>query len=265
MFFIKYPKINFGTYRLGDKTFKSLEYAFSNGYTSIDTASLYKNEEFIGNFLGKYQVPRNDIWITSKLNPKVIIDTPHEIIKSITKTLTDLNTPYLDLYLIHCPKEEHIIKCWDILEQFQKKGIFRNIGVSNFDIPHMETIKQFSSSLNPIFTNQIELSPFLKRSNIVKYLAENNIKISAHSSLTKGEKFNDPTIIKISQKYSKSPAQILLKWALQNNFYIIPRSSNLEHIIEDISLDFEIDEKDMNELNDIQITHITHPQYKYAF
>ena len=262
---MEYPKINFGTYRLGDKTFKSLEYAFSSGYNSIDTASLYKNEEFIGNFLKKHQVARSDIWITSKLNPKVIIDTPDEIIKSITKTLTDLNTSYLDLYLIHCPKEEHIIKCWDILEQFQKKGIFRNIGVSNFDITHMETIKQFSSIKNPIFTNQIELSPFLKRHNIVKYLAKNNIKISAHSSLTKGEKFNDPTIMKISHKYSKSPAQILLKWALQNNFHIIPRSSNEKHIIEDISLDFEISEIDMNELNDIQITHITHPQYKYAF
>ncbi len=148
---MSYPLISFGTYRLGKDTYQSLEYALTNGYRSIDTASLY----------------------------------------------------------------------------------------------------------------QIELSPFLKRPKVIKYMNNNNIIISAHSSLAKGEKFNDPILLKIANKYNKSPAQIMLKWGLQNNFRIIPRSSKKEHILEDINLNFIIYENDMQELNDIDTIHITHPQYTF--
>ena len=256
-----YPKISFGTYRLGDKTDKSLEYALLSGYRSIDTASLYKNEHIIGDYIKRNEINRNDLWITSKLNPKIFINSHEDIIKSINKTLIDLNTEYLDLYLIHCPKEDHIIKCWSIMEDYYKKGIFKNIGVSNFDIPHMDIIKNFSTT--PIYTNQLELSPFLKRPNVIQYMENNDIIISAHSSLAKGEKMNDNTLVKLSNKYNKSPAQIMLKWGLHNNYNIMPRSSNKEHIKENISLDFIIDKTDIEELNNIQITHTTHPQYVF--
>ncbi len=258
---MEYPHINFGTYRLADKTAESLEYALLNGFYSIDTASLYKNETIIGNYLQRNEINRDNLWLTSKMNPKILVNNPDEIIASINQTLSDLNTQYLDLFLIHCPKDEHIIKCWNIMEQFHKQGIFRNIGVSNFDIHHMEMIKEFSKT--PIFTNQIEISPFLKRQNVIDYMKKNDIIVSAHSSLTKGEKFNDPTIAKISIKYGKTPAQIMLKWALQNNYHVIPRSSKKEHIQEDINLDFVISADDIKELDDIQVIHITHPQYKF--
>jgi diketogulonate reductase-like aldo/keto reductase len=258
---MEYPHINFGTYRLAEKTSESLEHALMNGYYSIDTASLYKNESIIGEYLQRNQIDRNKLWLTSKMNPKILVNSPDEIIASINKTLADLKTRYLDLFLIHCPKDEHIIKCWDIMEQFHKQGIFRNIGVSNFDIHHMEMIKAFSTT--PIFTNQIEISPFLKRQNVIDYMKKNDILVSAHSSLTKGEKFNDPTITKISIKYGKTPAQIMLKWALQNNYHVIPRSSKKEHLVEDINLDFVISSDDIQELDDIQVVHITHPQYKF--
>jgi diketogulonate reductase-like aldo/keto reductase len=259
---MEYPQISFGTYRLGDKTYTSLEHAFISGYRSIDTASLYKNEHFIGQYLNENQINRDELWITSKLNPKIFINTNDDIIKSINKTLEDLNTKYLDLYLIHCPKEEHIIKCWDILESYYKQGIFKHIGVSNFDINHIEIIKNFSTI--PIYTNQIELSPFIKRPKLINYMNDNNIIISAHSSLAKGEKFSDITIQNISKKYNKTPAQIMLKWALINNYYIMPRSSNEQHIKENLLLDFEINDEDINELNNINITHITHPQYVFT-
>jgi diketogulonate reductase-like aldo/keto reductase len=148
------------------------------------------------------------------------------------------------------------------MEEFYRQGIIKKIGVSNFDVHHMEMINDFSQV--PIYTNQIELSPFLKRPNVVKYMNEHNIKVSAHSSMAKGEKFDDETIVKIANKYGKTPAQIMLKWGLQNNYHIIPRSSKKEHIAEDITLsDFNINDNDMEELNNINITHITHPQYKY--
>jgi diketogulonate reductase-like aldo/keto reductase len=258
---MEYPKISFGTYRLGNNTYSSLEYALINGYRSIDTASLYNNEHIIGKYLNENEINRNELWITSKLNPKIFINTENDIIHSINKTLDDLNTKYLDLYLIHCPKEEHIIKCWNILESYYKQGIFKNIGVSNFDINHIDIIKSFSTC--PIFTNQIELSPFIKRHKLINYMNNNNIIVSAHSSLSKGEKFNDDNIQYMSKKYNKSPAQIMLKWALQNNYYIMPRSSNKQHIKDNISLDFYINDDDINELNNINITHITHPQYLF--
>jgi len=254
-----YPKINFGTYRLMNDTYKSLEYAFNNNYKSIDTASLYKNEHIIGEYLTKNQINRNDIWITSKMNPKIFIKSESDIIESINKTLSDLNTNYLDLFLIHCPKEEHIIKCWSIMERYYNEGIFKNIGVSNFDIHHIEKIKEFSKV--PIFTNQIEVTPFLKRPNIIKYMKENNIIVSAHSSLAKGEKLDDPILNKIATKHNKTPAQIMLKWALQNDYIIMPRSSNNNHINENINLDFIMSISDMEELNNIYTYHITHPQY----
>jgi diketogulonate reductase-like aldo/keto reductase len=254
-----YPDISFGTYRLGKETYKSLEYALMNGYRSIDTASLYQIEPIIGEFLSKNQINRSDIWITSKLNPKTYLKSNDDIKASILKTLADLNTSYLDLFLIHKPQDDCIIKCWSVLEEFYRQGIFRNIGVSNFDIHHMDMIRNFSTV--PIYTNQIELSPFLKRPNVVRYMTENGIIISAHSSLAKGEKFNDETLVEIAKKYNKTPAQIMLQWGLQNNYRIIPRSSKCEHIVEDISLNFKISLDDMQILDDIKITHITHPQY----
>jgi diketogulonate reductase-like aldo/keto reductase len=257
---MEYPSISFGTYRLGKDTYTSLDHALLNGYRSIDTASLYQIEPVIGEYIGKNQINRSQLWITSKLNPKSYSKSADDIRAAICKTLSDLGTNYLDLFLIHRPpSDDDIIKCWSVLEDFYKQGILRNIGVSNFDIPHMEKISSFSKV--PIYTNQIELSPFLKRPNVVKYMNDNGIMVSAHSSLAKGEKFDDSTIKMVAEKYNKTPAQIMLKWALQHNFKVIPRSSKKDHIVEDFNLGFKIDEDDMNSLDSISITHITHPQY----
>lgn len=259
---MEYPQISFGTYRLGDNTYKALEDAIKNGYRSIDTASLYKCEHLIGQYLKENEINRSDIWITSKLNPKIMDKSDGEILESIYKTLKELDTNYLDLFLIHCPNniENVNIKCWSIIEQLYKNGTFKNIGVSNFNIEHLEEIKNFSST--PIYTNQIELSPFLKRPIVCDYMKKNNIIISAHSSLAKGEMFDNIIIKNIATKYNKTPAQIMLKWGINNNYHIMPRSANNNHINENYNLDFELNDIDMNELNNIDIIHITHPKYK---
>jgi diketogulonate reductase-like aldo/keto reductase len=258
---MEYPQISFGTYRLGENTYDSLKYAFNNGYRSIDTASLYKCEHLIGQFLKENEINRSDIWITSKLNPKIMEKSEGEILESIYKTLKDLNTDYLDLFLIHCPNNKTTnIKCWSIIEKLYKNGTFRHIGVSNFSVDNLEEIKQFSST--PIYTNQIELSPFLKRPIVCEYMKNNNIIISAHSSLAKGEMFDNITVKNIANKYNKTPAQIMLKWGINNHYYIMPRSSKNSHIIDNYNIDFELNDNDMEELNNIDITHITHPKYK---
>ncbi len=256
-----FPKISFGTYRLLDSTYDSIEHALSCGYRAIDTASLYKCEHIIGNYLSKNEVNRSELWITSKLNPKIMEKSENDIIESINKTLSDLNTNYLDLYLIHCPKEQHNIKCWDILERYYKNGTFKNIGVSNFDIKHMEQIKEFSTI--PIYTNQIELSPFLKRPNVIKYMTDNNIIVSAHSSLAKAEKLDDEILKMVANKYNKSVPQIMLNWGLHNNYHIMPRSSKKYHIEENLELKFKINDDDIELINSINYNHITHPQYVF--
>jgi len=125
------PKVSFGTYRLGDNTCKAINDALNNGYRSIDTASLYKCEHIIGQFLKKNEINRSEIWITSKLNPKIMDKSEGEILQSIYKTLSDLNTDYLDLFLIHCPNNKITnIKCWNIIEKLYKNGTFRNLFVN---------------------------------------------------------------------------------------------------------------------------------------
>jgi diketogulonate reductase-like aldo/keto reductase len=258
---MEYPQISFGTYRLGTNTNKSLNDALLNGYRSIDTASLYKCEHIIGQYLKENEINRSEVWITSKLNPKVMDKSEGDILESIYKTLSDLNTDYLDLFLIHCPSNDNNIniKCWNIIEKLYKNGTFKNIGVSNFNVEHLEEIKHFSTT--SIFTNQIELSPFLKRPIVCDYMKKNNILISAHSSLAKGEKLDNIIITNIAKKYNKTPAQIMLKWGINNNYHIMPRSSKNNHINDNFNLDFELNKNDMEELNNIDITHITHPKY----
>ena len=256
---MEFSHISFGTYRLSNNTYKALDYALNNGYNSIDTASLYKCEHIIGQYLKENEINRNNIWITSKLNPKIMDKNEGDILESINKTLKELDTNYLDLFLIHCPTSNNI-KCWSIIEQLYKNGTFRNIGVSNFSVEHLEEIKNFSST--PIYTNQIELSPFLKRPIVCDYMKKNNIIISAHSSLSKGEMFDNIIIKNMADKYNKTPAQIMLKWGLNNDYHIMPRSANKSHIIDNYNLEFELNKTDMDELDNIDITHITHPKYK---
>jgi diketogulonate reductase-like aldo/keto reductase len=233
--------VDFGTNSLDSMDYPDVAHPLSN--------SVANNESDFG------------ILICGSANGMSMTENKNKDIRAaICKTLSDLGTNYLDLFLIHRPpSDDDIIKCWSVLEDFYKQGILRNIGVSNFDIPHMQKISSFSKV--PIYTNQIELSPFLKRPNVVKYMNDNGIMVSAHSSLAKGEKFDDSTIKMVAKKYNKTPAQIMLKWALQHNFKVIPRSSKKDHIVEDFNLGFKIDEDDMNSLDSISITHITHPQY----
>lgn len=259
-----YPLISFGTYRIVDepKIYSALESALDCGYRSFDTANLYRNESHIGNFLSTYSIPRENIWLTSKLNPKIISQSESSIIDSIVGTLEQLRTPYLDLYLLHAPNQNssNNLKAWSILEDFKRQGKIRNIGVSNFKPHHLKEIMEFSRT--PIFTNQIEVSPFLTRTEMISEIKSMGINISAHSSLTKGEKLSEPALQLISSKYSKTPAQILLKWGLQKGYNIIPRSSNPIHIKENFSLDFIINDEDMYSLDQFNVDYYTHPQYK---
>jgi diketogulonate reductase-like aldo/keto reductase len=253
------PCIGFGSYRLKkDDIEKALPVALANGYRQIDTAELYKNQKFIAETLGKHQVDRDKIWITSKIDRFSIRDGT--VTKSIQKILNELNTKYIDLVLLHAPTEaKSDIMAWEIVEEYHNKGIFRNIGVSNYKENDLKNILE-KCTVKP-FTNQIELSPFFVRDDLVDFCKKNDIKVTGHSSLVKGEKFNDNTVKMMADKYSTSPAQILLSWSKQKGYIVLPRSCNTDHIIENINNTVKLEENDMDELSKLSCNYATHPQY----
>jgi methylglyoxal/glyoxal reductase len=258
----KIPQIGFGTYRLKEDDIKvALPIALEANYVHIDTAALYKNEKFIGDVLKKLKVDRSKLWITTKIDKFSINGGRKAVEKSLMSSLENLGTNYLDLVLLHAPGDslELDLEAWIVLEEYQKKKIIRHIGVSNYKEKELKNLMD-NATVRP-YTNQIEISPFWTREQLVKYCHEHKIIITAHSSLTKGEKFNDKTLQEIASKYKASPAQILLKWARQKGYVVIPRSHRRDHIIENISLNFEISDDDMAKLDKLNANFATHSQY----
>ena len=257
------PLIGIGTYTVKpqEEINNMLGCAIRGGYTMIDTAEIYRNQKYIGTFLkNNPDIKRENIWITSKINfANVLKEDMKEINKSLNKTFIDLNTNYVDLYLIHCPVETMNVKIWNILRDYQKEGKIRNVGLSNFTI---EKLKSFINKIGQeeakyIYCNQIEYNPFLNRKDLVNFCFDNNIKVVAYGSLNKKNKL----IEDIATGLNKTPEQVLLKWALQNKVHIIPMAQDVNYINDNISLDFNIDENNMKLMNDLNENYAVFAKY----
>lgn len=265
----KIPNVLFGTYLINDETSveECLDKAISSGYRGIDTASVYRNEAFIGKvlktILPKYGLKREDIFITSKLAPG---DQGYENAKSaIRNTLDNLQLEHLDLYLIHWPgtskidlespaQLENRKGSWKALEEAKESGLIRSIGVSNYMIKHLQEMKQYASIIPAV--NQVECHPFLNQHELVQYCQTQHIHFQAYSSLgstTHHMKLIDnETVQKVSKDLNKSPAQILLKWATNQGFSVLPKSTNPNHIATNIQLfDWEMTDQHMQQLFDM--------------
>lgn len=256
------PPIGFGTYQLKQTTaYTSTLHALKAGYRHIDTAVLYKNEQYIGQAIIDSKIDRSELFITTKVHINDMNKGHDEIVSAFENSLKDLQTSYVNLLLLHSPSKI-IEKNWKTLEYLydQKKCLM--IGISNFDIDSLQII--FDNKETNIYpmVNQIEISPFLKREKLVKYCKEKNIIIVAHSSLTRGNKLNNKLITNLAKKYDISPANLLIKWALDNNYVVLPRSSNPDHIIENISkLDIKLLKDDIYLLNNIKEDYSLFPKY----
>lgn len=263
---INIPIIGIGTYKLNsDVTYNIVKKAIHLGYKHIDTAKLYKNEEAIGKAIKDSNIARSDIFITTKIWIDSIKRGRNAIIQSVKDSLNKLNCGYIDLLLIHAPVNKFIVDSWKTLEDIYLNKIeelvntVKNIGVSNFEIDHLRVLLN-DCRIVPI-VNQIEISPFLKRDKLVKFCNEKRIKIIAHSSLTKGIKLNHPVLLLLGNKYNVSTVNILLKWSLMKGFYIIPRTSNIIHLEDNIKLDFILTRDDIKLLDDINEIYASHPKY----
>ncbi|XP_076174137.1 uncharacterized protein LOC143150032 [Ptiloglossa arizonensis] len=270
------PFVGFGTYRIQGKNiiYRVVDESLKAGFRSIDTAVVYRNEEDIGfalkSLLPKYRLQREDIFITTKLSPSEN-GNPEGIEHSVQRSLKALNTVYIDLYLIHWPGATRIpenstnnqnlrAKTWDKLVHLKKQGFIRSLGVSNYTINHLEELLRDCKGVPPV-VNQVECHPHYRQEELIKYCKKHGIHVQAYSSLgtsNNTDLLRDPVVTLLASQVNVSPAQILLKWALQQGISVIPKAVKKEHIKDNIQLDFIIDDENMKVLSSL-------PQYKYAW
>ena len=255
---VKIPFIGLGVFRspAGDVTRSAVHHALQAGYRHIDTAKIYANEQDVGRAIAESDVPRQEIFVTTKLaNADQGYDST---LRAIDENLNKLQMDYVDLYLEHWPVEGKRLESWRAMEKVLSHGKAKAIGVSNFMKRHIEELLD-NSDIVPVI-NQIELSPFnyLFRKDTIDFCLENNIAIEAYSPLTKARKLDDPNLVEIAVKYHKTTAQILIRWALQHEFIAIPKSTKQHRIIENASVfDFSISEVDMDFLDGLNENLVT--------
>ncbi|ASW42894.1 aldo/keto reductase [Clostridium isatidis] len=255
---VKIPCIGFGTWQSpdGEVAISSVEEAIRVGYRHIDTAAIYGNEESVGIAIKNSNIPREEIFVTSKVwNTDQGYDST---LKAFDESLRKLGLDYLDLYLIHWPVpkifkdnwEKISIETWRAFEKLYKDGKVRAIGVSNFKPHHIQNLID-NCEIVPM-VNQIQLHPGLNQEEIVKYCRENNILIEAYSPFGTGNIFSINDLDHIAEKYNKTVAQICLRWSLQKGHLPLPKSVTPSRILENTKIfDFEIDEEDMNFIDNL--------------
>jgi diketogulonate reductase-like aldo/keto reductase len=242
------PIFGLGLYQAASssKTIQIIQDAIRLGYPLIDTAELYRNESQVGEAIKK-NIDREQIFISTKLFRTN--DGRQGLRKSFHNSLQQLGTNYIDLYLIHAPQGGHVLEVYQEMIQLQNEGRIRSIGVSNFGVQHLQWLKQ--AGFVPA-VNQIELHPWWPNEDIVNYCRTNNIAIMGYSPLGKGHFLNDPYLMKLSERYGKTPAQILTRWSIQNGFITIPKTtSGIERLKENMNVfDFVLSNEDMKGLAD---------------
>ncbi|HHX8273841.1 TPA: 2,5-didehydrogluconate reductase DkgB [Vibrio diabolicus] len=227
------PSFGVGTFRLeGEVVKNSVLNALEVGYRVIDTAQIYGNEVSIGEALVESGIPREELYITTK----IWVDnmSKAKLIPSLKESLEKLQTDYVDLTLIHWPgKNENVEEYMQALLEAKSLGLTKEIGVSNFNIELLDKAFDAVGKEN-IATNQIELSPYLQNQKLVSYMLEKGIKVTSYMTLAYGEVLKEPLIIDIAGKYKVTPAQIVLAWALAKEFAVIPSSTKRENLISNL-------------------------------
>lgn len=241
------PAVGLGVYQIDSNDCKELVLsALKDGYRHVDTAKVYGNEEAVGQAIKESGIQRSELFITTKL-----WNSDHgyqQTLDACQNSLKRLGLDYVDLYLIHWPVANKRLDTWKAMEKLYETGQAKAIGVSNYMVHHLEELLA-NCKIKP-FVNQIELSPYLTREDVVKYCQKNDIIVEAYSPLTKGIKLKDQKLVDIAKQYNKSTAQLLLRWALQKGYVILPRSSKSDRITENAQLfDFHISAKDMEKLD----------------
>ena len=250
----KIPLFGLGTYLNdnGKRAIDTMLYALEIGYRHIDTAAMYGNEKEVGEAVNQSGIPREEIFITTKL-----WNSDHgyqNAINAFHKSLDKLKLNYIDLYLIHWPVESLRVESWRALEKLYNDGLCKSIGISNYMERHIAELL-YNSEITPVI-NQVEFSPFLYLKDLQNYCESKKIGLESYSPLTKGYKLNDSRLIEIANQYNKSTSQMLIRWCLQKGVICIPKSSQKKHIKENADVfDFIISKEDVSELDNLNMNY----------
>lgn len=257
---IKMPVLGFGTLYLKDSVGEnSVAQAILLGYRLFDTATIYGNEEAVGKGIQKSGIDRNELFITTKL---WVSDMGYESTKiAFEKSLEKLGLDYVDLYLIHRPRGD-VQGSWKAMEELYKSGKIKAIGVSNFDAAQLAKLMSYAE-IKPA-VNQIEMNPFFQQPELQKDIEKHGVKVEAWSPFAQGRNglFTNEILIEIGKKYNKTAAQVTLRWLLQRDAIVIPRTSNLDYMKENLDIfDFKLSKSDMKKIATLDLKTSQFPEW----
>jgi 2,5-diketo-D-gluconate reductase A len=242
------PQLGLGVWQASNEdVVTAIEKALETGYRHIDTAAIYQNEVGVGNALAATPVPRNELFITTKLwNDDQ--DNPQQ---ALEESLKKLQLDYVDLYLIHWPepRQNKFVEAWRKLLKLKEQGLAKSVGVCNFHIPHLQRLLDETGSAPVV--NQIELHPLLQQRQLHAWNATHNIATESWSPLAQGGKgvFEHDVISKLAAKYEKTPAQIVIRWHLDCGLIAIPKSVTPKRIVENFNVfDFRLDKDELSQI-----------------
>jgi diketogulonate reductase-like aldo/keto reductase len=242
------PWLGFGVFKVSDgqEVEKAVNHALEAGYRSIDTAAFYMNERGVGNAIRESGIPREDIFLTTKVWNED--QRQKRTLAAFEDSLKSLGTDYVDLYLVHWPVKGCYLETWKVMEEIYQSGRAKAIGVSNFLEHHIEDVMRDGEIVPAV--NQIEFHPFLVQPELLKFCQEHQIQVEAWAPLVQGQIITEPVAQKLAEKYEKTPAQIALRWDLQHEVVTIPKSTNPNRIVENAQIfDFELSPADMDLLD----------------
>jgi len=244
------PQLGFGVFQIdpGD-TAPAVTHALEVGYRHIDTAEMYGNERGVGEGIRASGLDRGELYVTSKLNNG--FHRPDDARRAFDRTLNELGFEYVDLFLIHWPLpmlyEGDFVTTWKTLEEFRQDGRARSIGVSNFQVEHLERLAAETDTVPAV--NQIELHPYLLNHEVRAYDEEHGIATEAWSPIAKGQVLDDQVVTEIADRVGRTPAQVVLRWHIQRGNIVFPKSVTPERIRENFEIfDFELEPADIERI-----------------
>ena len=245
------PQVGLGVWQAGtgQETRDAVTAALRFGYRHVDTARIYGNEADVGHAVRESGIPRDQIFVTTKLwNQDQGYD---RALRAFDESLGRLGLEYVDLYLLHWPVAGRRLDSWRALEKLFEEKRARSIGVSNFLVPHIEELLAHAKVVPAV--DQLELTPFLQRTETRALCRKHGIVLEAYSPLTRGQRLAHPVVTEIAREVGRSPAQVLLRWGLQLGHVVLPKSTRPARIAENGSLfDFTLDDREMRRLHALE-------------
>ncbi len=249
---VRIPALGLGTARMsGEECTRAVETALDIGYRHVDTAQMYGNEAAVAEGIAASSVDRDDVFLVTKVNTGNL--RREETLSSTRESLDRLDTDYIDLLLIHAPRDyAPIPETIDAMNELQSEGLVEHIGVSNFSTNQLDTAIEASDT--PIVTNQVEYHPFTDQSELLTACSERDVSLTAYSPLDKGRVTDHDVLRQIGEDHDKTPAQVTLRWLLQQDGVVaIPKAADEDHLRENLDVfDFEVTDEELRRIFDIE-------------